>query len=182
MGIFPIPQSIPFVLILIPISSHSPISCTLGVVRTYYSFIIQETGCFTSQRIFRKASVLVKLFLQVWKVGESQCFRTALWSPGITAAHVPIQKFWFWKHALWHTSILCKQQKRFVFIIVKNKKPAGTISVTTWRAATKQKCHPVVKIWRRLVWSCNTASETKRKKDDVADFLHSASIFSYPFS
>ena len=64
MGIFPIPQSIPFVPILIPISSHSPVSCPLELVSTCCSFIIREIGCFTGQIFYRKTSVSARLFLK----------------------------------------------------------------------------------------------------------------------
>lgn len=62
MGIFPIPQSIPFVPILIPISSHSPVSCPLELVSTCCSFIIQETGCFTSHTFLQEGICVSKPF------------------------------------------------------------------------------------------------------------------------
>jgi len=64
MGIFPILQSIAFVPILIPILSHSPVSCPLELVSTCCSFITREIGCFTGQMFYRKGSVSARLFLK----------------------------------------------------------------------------------------------------------------------
>lgn len=61
----------------------------------------------------------------------------------------------------------------------EKKSTAATINVTTWRAATKQKCHPPVKFWRHLVWGSNSASKTHthKEKDDAAVFLQQDYIF-----
>lgn len=85
MGIFPILQFIPFVPILIPISSHSPISCLLELFSTCCSFIIQEIGCFTGQMIYRKVSVSARLFLRAWKEREKSPVSQS--SPAIARTH-----------------------------------------------------------------------------------------------
>lgn len=114
MGVFPIPQSIPFVPILIPISSHSPVSCPLELVSTCRSFITQETGCFTSQIFFyRKVSVSAGLFLKAWRAREQSPVSHG--SPAIARGHRR-------RGLKPSASVLCKQRKRVVFVPVQRRK------------------------------------------------------------
>lgn len=139
MGIFPIPQSIPLAPILIPILSRSPVSCPLELVSTCCSFIIQETGCFTSQIFLQEGIHVSKAFSEGLKservepcVPWQPCHRQG---PGVRD----------WNPAL----LFCANNGNRLFLsLYREKSTAATINVTTWRAATKQKCHPPVKFWR----------------------------------
>lgn len=150
MGIFPVPQSIPFVPILIPISSHSPIPCPLQLVSTCCSFIIREIGCFTGQTFYRKVSISVRLSMKAWKTREkSLCSSAAPW-PG--------------KHHF-GTALFCANNGNGLFLaLYRVKNTTATMNVTTCRAATKQKCHPPANFCRHLFWRSNSASKTKEKK------------------
>lgn len=175
MGIFPIPESIPFVPILIPISSHSPVSCPLELVSTCCSFIIQETGCFSSQSFLQEGIHVSKAFSEGLK-SESRALSpmAALPSPGATGAGVGDRN---------PELLFCANNGNRLFLsLYREKSTAATINVTTWRAATKQKCHPLVKFCRHLVWGSNSASKThtnthREEKDDAAVFLQLDFIF-----
>lgn len=115
MGIFPIPQSIPFVPILIPISSRSPVSCPLELVSTCCSFITQETGCFTSQIFLQEGICVSKAFSEGLKservepcVPRQPCHRQG---PQAQASGTETQP-----------SVLCKPRKQVVFVPVQRRK------------------------------------------------------------
>lgn len=70
MGSVPIPRSVPFVPVLIPISGRSPVSCPLELVSTCCSFLTQARGCSAAQTLYSKVSASARLFLKAWEARE----------------------------------------------------------------------------------------------------------------